>query len=40
MKNILILLFLPLFSMGISLMTISPLPCEPLIEPTYKNRYV
>jgi hypothetical protein len=40
MKNLLILLFLPLFSVGISLMICRPLPCEPLVEPTYKNRYV
>ena len=40
MKNLLIYFTLPLFSLGITLMTLSPLPCEPLIEPTYKNRYV
>ena len=49
MKNVLILMFLPLFSvvdrtrqwsLGISVMTLSPLPCEPIVEPLNKNRYV
>ena len=40
MKNVLILMFLPLFSLGISIMTLSPLPCEPIVEPLNKNRYV
>jgi len=40
MKNLFILMFLPLFGVGISLMICRPLPCEPLVEPTYKNRYV
>ena len=40
MKNLLIYLTLPLFSVGISLMICRPLPCEPLVEPTHKNRYV
>ena len=40
MRNLLIYITLPLFSVGISLMICRPLPCEPLVEPTYKNRYV
>jgi len=39
MKNLLIILLCPLFSLGISMMVVGSIPCEPLVEPTYKNRY-
>ncbi len=41
MKTLLILFFLPLFSVGISMMITRPLPCEPLVEPLREEgRYV
>jgi len=40
MKNLLILMFLPLFSAGISLMISRPVPCEPLVSTIEGRRYV
>jgi len=40
MKNLLILMFLPLFSVGISMMISRPVPCEPLVSVIEGRRYV
>ena len=39
MKNLLILMFLPLFSVGISMMISRPVPCEPLVSVIEGRRY-
>ena len=39
MKNLLILLFLPLFGLGMSIMICKPLPCEPQLSLTTEKRY-
>lgn len=40
MKNLCILMFLPLFSVGISMMISRPVPCEPLVSTIEGRRYV
>jgi len=39
MKNLFVLMFLPLFGVGISMMISRPVPCEPLVSVIEGRRY-